>query len=63
MTPNENMNVLGEKFKRQEPSRVLAQSGAIDSRGSHRGIKTPTIPRADSRLDEIQGSSLGVWSR
>lgn len=40
MTRNENMTILGWKFKRQEPSRVLAYWGtlrATESGGTPRG--------------------------
>lgn len=45
MTSNENMNVLGEKFKKRKPTHVLTGTPrATDSKGRLYDIKTLTIP-------------------
>lgn len=45
MTSNENMNVLGEKFKKRKPTHVLTGTPrATDFKGRLYDIKTLTIP-------------------
>lgn len=56
MTSNENMNVLGEKFKKRKPTHVLTGTPrATDSKGRLYDIKTLTIPN-ESRFPTKQNT-------